>query len=239
MNYLKQISIYQLAITFLLVLYFLGIWQFGFQKVSYQFLPAIVATTATGAILDYLELKRWVVPKTPFITGCIIGLVGQFGETFLVLSAIGISSMLIKFFIKWDGRHIFNPAASGLLVGMLLFKSYPAWWIGGVGPWIFLIWIPLFLYKMKRWAPIVGFLVPTLVFSGFNSLVSPSLLFFSSVMLIEPKTSPGLTVPGLIYGLIVATAFFYSSHLIPGLDPLVTGLLIGNLGGRLLGKVIV
>ncbi len=239
MNYLKQLSIYQLITTFLLALYFLGIWQFGFQKVFYQFIIAVVATTAAGAILDYIELKRWVLPKTPFITGCIIGLVGQFGETFLVLSAIGICSMLIKFFIKLDGRHIFNPAASGLLIGMLLFKSYPAWWIGGVGPWIFLIWIPLFLYKMKRWAPIVGFLVPTLILSGFNSLVSPSLLFFSSVMLIEPKTSPAPTRLGLIYGLIVAMVYLYSPYIIPGLDPLVAGLLIGNLGGRLLGKVIV
>ena len=230
-------SIYHLVITFLLLLYFLGFLQFGFEKIAWQFFPPVIATTIAGVILDYIELKRWTLPKTPFITGLIIGLIGQFGESALTLSIIGVLSMSIKFFIKWQGRHIFNPAAAGILAGMLIFNSQPSWWSGGGSILPFLIWIPIFLYKFKRWAPMVGFLVPLIIFSGIRILASSSLLFFLSVMLIEPKTSPYEVKNGLIYGVIVGLGYILFSQ--TRLDPLITSLLVGNLGARLLQKVIV
>mgnify|MGYP001620185309 FL=1 len=228
-------SIYHLVITFLLLLYFLGFLQFGFEKIAWQFFPPVIATTIAGVILDYIELKRWTIPKTPFITGLIIGLIGQFGESALTLSMIGILSMLIKFFIKWDGRHILNPAAAGILAGMLIFNSQPSWWSGGGSILPFLIWIPIFLYKFKRWAPMAGFLLPTVPFSTVSILNSSSLLFFLSVMLIEPKTSPAPVKTGLLYGLIVGIIYLTLNNF----DPLILSLLVGNLGARLLQKVIV
>lgn len=230
-------SIYHLVTAFLFLLYILGIFQFGFEKVAWQFLPPVVVTTLAGLILDYIELKRWTFPRTPFITGLIIGLIGQFGESALKLSIIGVVAMSIKFFIKWEGRHIFNPAAVGIFAGMIIFNSQPSWWVGGVSWWIFLIWIAIVIYKMKRWAPMVGFLVPVIIFSGTSILTSASLLFFSSVMLIEPKTSPYEVKNGLIYGLIVGLGYILFSQ--TRLDPLITSLLVGNLGARLLKKVIV
>lgn len=234
---LIKISIYQLIILFLTSLLFLGSLQLGFKNVLIQAIFAIIPTTLAGAILDFLELKRWTIPKTPFITGVIIALVGQFGADYLTLSLIGISAMLIKFFIKWDGRHIFNPAAAGLLIGMLFLKSYPAWWGGGANLWAFLIWIPMLLLKMKRWAPMVGFLIPVFIFTGIGVIFSTSLLFFLSVMLIEPKTSPATTKIGLIYGLIIGISYLLFSQ--ASLDPLIASLLIGNFASRLLQKYLV
>lgn len=237
MGFLNKITIYYLVIIFLLFLYVLGIFQFGFQNVFIQFLSAVVSTTIVGAILDYIELKRWTKPITPFITGLIIGLVGRFGETPLNLALIGSSAMLIKFSLRWEGKHIFNPAASGLLVGILLLNSLPAWWGGEGFAWPFLIWTPILLYKMKRWAPIAGFLAPVILFQGLSIITSGSLLFFLTVMLIEPKTSPFSLKTGLIYGAIVGIFYLIFSQ--TSFDPLITSLLIGNLGGRLLGKYFV
>ena len=228
MSLINKISIYYLIIAFLLSLYILGIFSFGFEKIFWQFLPPVLATVISGAIFDYLELKRWSRPLTPLITGLIIGLVAQFGAGFFVLSAIGISAMAIKFFVKANGRHIFNPAASGLVFGMVLFSSIPSWWVGGENPWIFLIWFPVLLLKMKRWAPMVGFLIPAAIFSGINIFFSASLLFFISVMLIEPKTSPALLKNGLIYGLITGVGYVGLANL-GTLDPFIPALLFGNL----------
>lgn len=236
MRLLDKITIYYLIIAFLILLYILGIPQFGLRNILLQFFPPVLAATTSGIILDYVEVRRFKKPITPLITGLIIGLVARFSETPLNLIIISISAMIIKFLIKWENRHIFNPAAAGLLIGSLLLNSYPAWW-GGGHPLIFLIWIPVMLYKMRRIAPIVGFLLPVILFNGISILTSTALLFFLSVMLIEPKTSPSAFKNGLIYGLIVGVSFIIFSQ--TNLDPLIYSLLLGNLGGRLLGKILV
>lgn len=218
MKILDRVSIYYFVIFFLLSLYVIGSFTFGVQKVLLQGLPAVLATVTVGG---------WTRPLTPLITGLIIGLVAQFGASPISLVVIGVSSMLIKFLIKWNGRHIFNPAGAGLLVGMF-FGSYPSWWVGGENFWIFLIWIPILLYKMRRWAPMVGFLIPLAIFSSLNILTSASLLFFTSVMLIEPKTSPATVKLGLIYGVVVAACYLVVGRF-SQFDPLISSLLIGNL----------
>lgn len=235
MKILDKISIYYFVIAFLLSLYILGTFTFGLQQVLLQALPAVLAAAIAGSLLDYLELKRWTKPLTPLITGLIIGLVAQFGASPLTLAIIGIASMLVKFIIKWDGRHIFNPAAAGLFLGMVFLASFPSWWVGGENFWIFLIWIPILLYKMKRWAPMVGFLIPLAIFNGFNILTSSSLLFFTTVMLIEPKTSPVTVKLGLVYGLVVAAGYILIGRFFQ-FDPLVASLLIGNLTWRVLAR---
>lgn len=239
MKLLNNFSIYQLVILFLLSLYFLGILSFGVEKVVLHSVPVILATTIAGTIFDFLELKRWSKPLTPFITGLIIGLVASFGEQALILASLGVAAMFVKFIVKFDGRHIFNPAAGGLFIGLLLFNSQPSWWVGGYHPWIFLIWIPILLLKLKRWAPMVGFLIPLTIASGPAILTSTSLLFFTSVMLIEPKTSPADTKNGLVYGLVVAISYFVLTKQAIAVDPLTGSLLFGNLVARLLQKYIV
>lgn len=237
MKLLDKITIYYLIIGFLIFLYIMGIFQYGLTNIIRQLLPPVLAAIIAGSIFDYLETKKWQRPITPLITGLIIGLVGRFGEQPLNLIIIAISAMAIKFLVKLDNRHIFNPAAAGLLVGFLFLNSYPAWWGGSGFPLVFLFWIPIMFYKMKRWAPIAGFVVPAVILSGINILASGSLLFFLSIMLIEPKTSPFDTKNGLIYGLIVGIGYLLFSQ--TAFDPLITPLLIGNLGARLLGKFIV
>lgn len=235
MTILNRISIYYLVIGYLLSLYFLGVFTFGLQQILLQALPVVSATVFSGLLLDYFELKRWTKPLTPLITGLILGLVAQFGASPTTLVIIGVAAMVIKFFIKWDGRHIFNPAASGLLLGMIVLQSYPSWWAGGEFVWIYLIWIPILLYKLKRWAPVVGFLAPLILTSGLTILTSSSTLFFTTVMLIEPKTSPATVKLGLVFGVVSAIAFLILGRF-SQLDPLILSLLISNLTQRVLAR---
>lgn len=236
MRLLDKITIYYLIIVFLISLYILGIPQFGITNILWQFLPPVLTTIVASTIINYIKVRTWPRLISPIITGLIIGLTAQFGASPLILSLIGAAAMIIKSFVKLDGKHIFNPAAAGLLIGMIFFSSFPAWWGGGGYQGVFLIWIPILLYKLKRWAPILGFLLPLIIVSGFGMLTSASLLFFISVMLIEPKTSPLSIKNGLIYGLIVGVGFVLFSQ--TNLDPLIPSLLIGNLGSRFLGQLL-
>lgn len=234
---LDQLNIYRLLGIFLACLYLIGIFQFGFQKILWQVIPPILATVISGAIFDYLEDKKLELPITPFVSGMIIGLVAQFGETPLKLGLIGIAAMTIKFCLVLKGRRLFNPAASGLFLGMIFLSSYPSWWGGSSLPLVFLIWIPVLLYKLKRWAPIVVFLAILTLFNGAGILTSGSLLFFSFVMLIEPITSPYKTKSGLVYGFIVALGYMIISKFF-NTDPLIPSLLLGNLTNRVLSRYI-
>lgn len=225
---LGTISIYQAVVSFLVFLSLLGSFFFGFEEILWQVLPPVIATVVSGVIFDYLETKSFQFPTTPLISGLIIGLVAQFREDPLTLALIGIVAMGIKFVVRVKGRRVFNPAASGLFLGMIILGSYPSWWGGERIPLVFLIWIPILLYKLGRWAPIVGFLLPVALVDGLGSLTSGSLLFFTSVMLIEPITSPFKTKPGLLYGLIVAMGFIIFGRFTTW-DALIPALLIGNL----------
>ncbi|MBI2596336.1 hypothetical protein HYW46_06405 [Candidatus Daviesbacteria bacterium] len=230
-----KVSIYYSIIAFLLVLVGFGVKDFGLAKIFWQVLPPLFATILFGLLFDYLETKKWQVSLGPVVSGLIIGLVGQFGERAWVLFLIGFVAMGIKFLVKLYGRNVFNPAASGLFLGLILFSSHPAWWGGERYPWIFYLWIPGLLFKLKRWAPMVGFLAPSALFGGLNILTSGSMLFFSSVMLIEPMTSPVKMKSGLIYGMVVAFGYLVFSKFIL-LDPLIISLLFGNILGRVLNR---
>lgn len=231
-----RLSIYYLIIIFLISLLFLGSLSFGASAVFAQAVPPLAAAIIADTLLKYFKLKKMVISPSPVITGLIIGLVAQFGEIWWKLALTSSLAIAIKFLVRMDGRHIFNPAGAGLLLGMLLLSSHPSWWVGGGAIWPYFIWIAVLSLRFKRWAPIAGFLIPVVVLSGFNILISGSLLFFISVMLIEPKTSPFNIKLGLIYGLIVGVGYILLSQV--NLDLLIISLLIGNLGARLFAKAI-
>src|SRR3990167_7073532 len=108
MKLLDKFSLYHLVIAFLISLYILGCFKFGFEKVLWQVAPALFSAIVTDSLLKYFKLKRWGISISAIISGLIIGLVSQFGENLWILAALGFFAMTAKFFIKLDGRHIFN-----------------------------------------------------------------------------------------------------------------------------------
>lgn len=231
-----NLSIYYSIIGFLSILALLGLRDFGFSAV-WQIGVSVAAAVVSGVFFDYLEQKKVVLTPGPFISGLIIGLVGRFGEQFFVLILISIFAMASKFFFKLYGRHVLNPAAAGLFLGMVILGSFPAWWGGSSYPLVFYIWIAGLLLKFKRWAPLAGFIIPAISTGGPAILWSGSFLFFSTVMLIEPMTSPIKKNSGFIYGIFISLGFFVFSRFTT-LDPLIPSLLLGNFVGRVLDRHI-
>lgn len=174
------------------------------------------------------------IPYAAIVSGLIIGLLSSPNTVWyqlLVTCALAIAS---KNFLRLKGKHILNPAGTGLLLSGFIFHTHVSWWgVGGKGPIFFLLLLlPLLVsaYRMRRYISILSFLIVYKIFGG--QVMDPILIFFSAVMLPEPITSPVEPKRQIMYGILVAAAVILLS--LPQIniflpDILIAGLLVGNL----------
>lgn len=204
--------------------------------------------------------KVWYFPLSSFISGFVLAIVSKPDLPILLVVFLPLLAVFSKQLLHFGRmRHIFNPAAFAVGVTSFFIPTV-TWWATGwdVFPLMILL-IPSFfvLWRQDRWhVALPFFLSYTFFLSLFllstgvpfsnlqgiltAQLVSGTLLFFTTVMLIEPLTS---TFPTrnhrVIYGLLVAVfsvivtvvlRFFDFHHQ----DPLILGLLLGNFSAGLL-----
>ena len=155
-----------------------------------------------------------------------------------------------KNFLRISNHHLFNPAAIGLVIGGILLHRDVSWWgvsfqtlipFGIKHTLFFLILLLPSLvssYRMRRHGSILSFLITytmlLLFLNHFNfallrtTLLDPTVIFFSIVMLPEPMTSPKQLRKQIPYGIFVALmAIVVSSSFLP--DGLLPFLLVGNI----------
>lgn len=145
-----------------------------------------------SAIITGLILALLFVPPTTFLEGLQLGL-------------IAVIAMASKYVIAFRGRHIFNPAAIGIVLAGVTGLAYAAWWIAtpALLPITAIVsWLILFKTKRLQMAGVflavaVGvILARTAVDGGLSfqtvtmALTSWPLVFFAGVMLCEPLTLP-------------------------------------------------
>jgi Na+-transporting NADH:ubiquinone oxidoreductase subunit NqrB len=135
-------------------------------------------------------------------------------------------SILVKFLIRVDGKHFFNPSNFGIVVTILL--TGEAWISPGQwGSGAFLIFLIggaalLVTVKVKRLSAGITFLavlfileyLRTVVYLGWGTDVllhkfsSGSILLFAFFMITDPVTTPSATVPRLVWaGAVAGLAF--------------------------------
>ncbi len=201
----------------------------------------------------YFHEKIWEFPLSALISALILGLIAApLGGAFLII--LPLLAFVSKKTIRLrTGRHIFNPAAFSLAVSSL-FAPIISWWGVSWGSpvlWIVVIVGAFILWRQKRWHEAAPFLMIFMgglvlvsslsgnavqdIFSNIPKIFDGTLLFFTSVMLIEPITS---NFPSkkqrIFYG--ISTGFFalVIALMKLGVDPLIFGLLAGNLFSSLL-----
>lgn len=189
----------------------------------------ILLAVSTALISDFIFTRVRKVPlflmSAAIVSGLIIGLLVSDP---LGVVAAAILAMLIKNFVRVADQHIFNPAAAGLLIVSLLMGTNVSWW--GVSwqqsfiPVLILLTPALVsIFYMKRWKIILPFLI---IYAFLNkTYFDPTVIFFATVMLPEPQTSPNDTGKQIIYGSLVALG----ANFIAFADPLIASLLFGNL----------
>ena len=208
---------YQIAILSTLIA--LGVSKFGFHLPLWHAGACIGASLSTQFIGDRI-LKRKFDIRSPLITSLSLTLLLRTGSIWLSLAA-GVLAIASKYFIRVNGKHIFNPANFGIVVMALLFTSAwvsPGQW--GVAPLLALLIVGLgglVTSKAKSWdisLAFLGFYAALVVSRALwlgdpltipvHQLQSGAILIFAFFMISDPKTSPNARVGRVLYAGLVA-----------------------------------
>lgn len=216
----------------------------------------VVLTAVFDLLFSMIRGKNFFIPYAALVSGAIIALL--LPPTIGVFETISatIIAMAAKNFIRIQNRHIFNPAALGLLAAAVFFDKTsisPAisWWavswqypkIDNLSSIIYylILFTPFYVSaaSLRRYWTILTFLGTSTVLnqiindrsSIIHIISDPTLVFFSIVMLPEPVTTPVNRRRQILFGLFVGIVSWALSsrvfNFIP--DPLIVALLLGNL----------
>ena len=166
------------------------------------------------------------IPYSGIITGLILTLIIDPSASWWQVLVIVFAANGIKSFLRISDSHIFNPAASGLLVGFFLFGLSPSWW--GPTPYSFDKLHPVNIglavsvfalayvscYRFKRYFNVIAYLLTSIVLqiillsstfpNAIWAMINPGSLFFALVMLPEPMTIPVNKIRQVLFGVLVA-----------------------------------
>lgn len=157
----------KLQLIFLLLIFFIvAIFHLELAKAFYLILFCVGFTVASDLIFKALKKRSFQIPYSAVITGLILTLIIEPAASIFQILVICASAMLIKNFLRF-GKHIFNPAASGLMVGWAVFGLFPSWWAPT-------------LYKQSLKTPFESSLSNFVYSSGEFSI--PNLLILLSVL---------------------------------------------------------
>lgn len=202
-----------------------------------------------------LRDKAWYVPVSSWISGLVLANVAipvLSLPVLLLLPFVAVFSKQALHFGK--ARHIFNPAAFSLMI-LTCITPVIAWWSASANGWMtlfaaiagaFILWRQqrshifisfslAYALGLSVFAFAQGLDVQALRFVLRSAFLNGAVIFFATVMLIEPITSGFPAVKQrAIYGALVgvfATLGLFIPMFVPvlGLDPLIIGLLLGDL----------
>ncbi len=160
-----------------------------------------------------------------------------------VLAFASLWAIASKYMFAIGRKHLFNPAAFGVLLSGLLLDTQASWWIGGTLPLLppVLVGGLLLVRKLQRFDTVsvfmlvaIGTVLATAGPSGhWPALVetfrSSPLLFFAFVMLTEPLTAPATRLPRLVFAALVGFLFAPDVHIGTFYFTPEAALLVGNL----------
>ncbi len=231
----KRINVYYYTITALIVTAVTGLFFVGFT--SKFIIPLILIPSVTG-ITDII-LKRIRIGKRSYspsagITGLILAMVSVPLPIYAQV-IVGIVAILQKHLIRHDNRHIFNPAAFGLLFAWIVLGNAPAWWAAAT-PAVFLFLFSDYLIGRLPLS-LTFYIVSVGLVSALNyftsgvfslSLLSYPLLFFATVMVVEPKTC-AITKNSMIVESILLAVIVFAFQQFLSIDVFIPMLLLANL----------
>lgn len=154
------------------------------------------------------------------------------------LTVAAIAAMASKYLLVYKNRHVFNPAAFGILASAIVLGEPASWWISSkhLLPFVLLGGL-IVLKRLRRLNMVLGFTAVYLILTNFNLegfFFSP-LPFFTLVMLVEPLTAPQDRKWRMYFGAAVAVVLVFLHKFLPTVPySLELSLLIGNLAFRIL-----
>lgn len=256
-SFLNRITMYRLMLYYLLFLWILTLVFSVFGILTYSALDILLSGTffllaCYGANQLFAKISRAKTnSESQLITALILTLiVGPLPllPFLLPLMVMAVVAMASKYLVATKTQHIFNPAAFAVLFTALVLNTGASWWIGSLAlaPFLLLGGM-LIILKIRRWHLVVSFLVTYFVLfvifrlsQGATVVVSlqefwrvltySPLLFFMTVMLVEPLTSPRTAGKRMYFGIFVAACLFAGQTFFANFPySLESALLAGNL----------
>lgn len=200
------------------------------------------------ALLELVVLrynrKPFAIPRSGLISAAIMALIINPLSSWWVYFIAPLLVVGAKRYIRAGKvRHIVNPAGFALVALSLFHDNLIAWW--GVANPVLLIPIIIFglytAYRVRSWVILAVFiLVYTTGLIALNaplksSLFDPTLIFFITIMLIEPVTSSfPWRIHQIFYGVLCALIsikilVFDQLPILEKLDPLLSALVLGGI----------
>ncbi|GEM_PF-4215517 len=250
MNFFNLHNIKTQAIIVLTILILAGAIQFGPVPTILQAVVAVGVAVGLDLAIFYAKNRRFFPATSAIITGLIISLVLSIDSSLVAVALASVIAILSKNFLRFESfgkkRHILNPSAAGIFAVSLVpaFKLYANGWWGDLYPYLMLALGGYILWKQRRISQVVIFIISlaflTLIgfviqyhsidlWSAYIGGLVLSLLFFSSIMLIEPQTNPLSHQGRIIFAVVCAAAIFISGFMPFLAAPLVFALLLSDL----------
>lgn len=158
---------------------------------------------------------------TAFILFLVLAPIANFTD-FLITSLISIVAMGSKYFLTYDKKHIFNPAVITMFLAGLFGFGNSIWWVGSsiMLPFVLVTGL-LVVRKIRRFRLFFTFIPAAVLTIGLFNLkngvsvqdtlsqvfTSWPIIFFGTIMLTEPFTTPPNKTYRTIYGIFVGLLF--------------------------------
>lgn len=198
---------------------------------------AVISALAVEALILYLKTKKFRITESAIITGLIVGYVLSSDEAWFKFAFASSSAILSKYLFRFQKRHIFNPAALGIFLTLVLLGASAQW----KGTYLWYIIVPLgiyFVHKLKKIEVIIGYAIISLLLFGmqavsqkvsFLNIFGYFSYFYIFVMVIEPKTTPVNSRGKYLFGAGTAALIFILTELGIKFDVELFSLLVMNI----------
>lgn len=221
-NHLQDPRHYQIAVLGILVSYGVVVLDFGIHWYN------ALAIAATALLVQFAGTRfarlPAVDPKSPMITALSLTLLLR---TDFVLLAAAAAAIAIgsKFLVRFNDKHMFNPANVAIVSMMLMsdhvWISTGQWGNAAIGAFALACLGFIVLTRARRAETTITFLIAyaTLLVGRAVWLGDPlqiplhhiqngALLIFAFFMISDPKTTPNTPLGRIIYATIVASIAF-------------------------------
>jgi Na+-translocating ferredoxin:NAD+ oxidoreductase RnfD subunit len=194
-----------------------------------------------------VEHRKRIFPDGAVVTGLLISLILSTTTSWPIITATAVIAIFSKHVLVHKRKPLFNPAAFGLLLSLVIFHTEQSWWgaFGDLPVWniAFLLIGGYAVTNRVNKYPLVFAFIGTcfamLFFMGyyhvgdaFDALRPPFInaaFFLGFFMLTDPPTSPAKVKDQIIFGILAAAVGNVVYGLFGGLMYLFIGLLVGNL----------
>ncbi len=217
---------YQVLFQLTFLLY--GIFELDWEIPLLRFNIVILTCLGVQALFIQFKTHDWTGLKSALITAFSLCLMLEANNTitFVIAALLGISS---KFFLKINGKHIFNPANFGIIVTLLLTGDAwisPGQW-GSNALLLMLVGCTglVVLVKVKRLDTAFAFLFAFLGLSFIRNILylgwpldffyhqfsTGSLLLFSFFMITDPMSTPSSRKARIVWAMMVGALTWWIS----------------------------